>query len=47
MIASQTALTQDDRARLMELLGEWQLLSDLSFADLILWTPKQIGRAHV
>ena len=41
MIASQTALTQDDRARLMELLAEWQLLSDLSFADLILWTPKR------
>ena len=41
MIASQTALTQEDRARLMELLAEWQLLSDLSFADLILWTPKR------
>ena len=41
MIASQTALTDDDRARLMELLAEWQLLSDLSFADLILWIPKR------
>ncbi len=25
----------------MELLAEWQLLSDLSFADLILWIPKR------
>jgi len=41
MIASQTALTQADRERLMELLAEWQLLSDLSFADLILWIPKR------
>ena len=41
LIASQTALTEDDRARLMELLAEWQLLSDLSFADLILWIPKR------
>ena len=41
LIASQTALTDEDRARLMELLAEWQLLSDLSFADLILWIPKR------
>lgn len=41
LIASQTALTDEDRAQLMELLAEWQLLSDLSFADLILWIPKR------
>jgi len=41
IITSQTALTDQDRARLMELLAEWQLLSDLSFADLILWIPKR------
>lgn len=41
MITSQTALNGEDRARLMELLAEWQLLSDLSFADLILWIPKR------
>ena len=41
IITSQTALTDEDRARLMELLAEWQLLSDLSFADLILWIPKR------
>lgn len=41
MIASETALTDGDRSRLVELLAEWQLLSDLSFADLILWIPKR------
>ncbi|MCX6453774.1 MAG: sensor histidine kinase [Actinobacteria bacterium] len=41
LISSQTALTNVDRAHLMELLAGWQLLSDLSFADLILWIPKR------
>ena len=40
-IACRTAITADDRTRLLELLAEWQLLSDLSFADLILWIPKR------
>ena len=51
-----TALTEDDRNRLSDLTAEWQMLADLSFADLILWVPKrkdyqswpeEIGRAHV
>jgi len=36
-----TALTSDDQERISELIAEWQLLSDLSFADLILWVPKR------
>ncbi len=40
-IPSQTALSQADRDRLSELVAEWQLLADLSFADLILWVPKR------
>lgn len=36
-----TALTNDDRERLSELTAEWQMLADLSFADLILWVPKR------
>ena len=40
-IATQTALSDSDRARIADLLAEWQLLSDLSFADLILWVPKR------
>jgi two-component sensor histidine kinase len=38
---SQTALTVEDREHLSDLITEWQLLSDLSFADLILWVPKR------
>ena len=34
-----TALTTADEDRLSELIAEWQLLADLSFADLILWVP--------
>ena len=41
VIASQTALTDEDRARLADLMAEWPLLADLSFADLILWVPKR------
>jgi len=41
LIETQTALSVEDRARLAELLAEWQLLSDLSFADLVLWAPKR------
>lgn len=36
-----TALTPADQERISELIAEWQLLSDLSFADLILWVPKR------
>ena len=36
-----TALTAADEERISELIAEWQLLSDLSFADLILWVPKR------
>jgi two-component sensor histidine kinase len=41
LIETQTALSLADRARIAELLAEWQLLSDLSFADLVLWVPKR------
>ncbi|MEN9735430.1 MAG: hypothetical protein RL129_140 [Actinomycetota bacterium] len=40
-ISEQSALTESDRSHILELLAEWQLLSDLSFADLILWIPKR------
>lgn len=38
---SQTALSEADRARLLELVAEWQLLADISFADLVLWVPRR------
>ena len=36
-----TALSAEDQGRISELIAEWQLLSDISFADLILWVPKR------
>ena len=35
----RTALTGDEAHRIRELTADWQLLSDLSFADLVLWVP--------
>jgi two-component sensor histidine kinase len=39
LLASQTSLTEAQTAHLQQLVAEWQLLSDLSFADLLLWVP--------
>jgi two-component sensor histidine kinase len=41
LAVSHTALSQRDRDRLSELISEWQLLADLSFADLVLWVAKR------
>jgi two-component sensor histidine kinase len=37
LLAEHTALAPEDVEHLQRLVGEWQLLSDLSFADLLLW----------
>jgi two-component sensor histidine kinase len=37
VLAARTTLTDDQVAHLQRLVGEWQLLSDLAFADLLLW----------
>lgn len=34
-------LTDAQASRLAELISEWQLLADLSFADLVLWVPRR------
>ena len=39
LLGSRTTITLDQAERLRELVANWQLLSDLSFADLILWVP--------
>ncbi len=39
VVARHTALRADDAAWLTHLVGEWDLLADLSFSDLILWVP--------
>jgi two-component system, sensor histidine kinase PdtaS len=38
-------LSAEDVEWLHLLLGDWQLLADLSFADLVLWLPLERGRA--
>src|SRR5271167_201599 len=39
LLVARTALTDSEVAHLQRLVGEWQLLADLSFADLLLWVP--------
>jgi two-component sensor histidine kinase len=39
LLGGRTTVTIDQSHRLRELVADWQLLSDLSFADLILWVP--------
>ncbi len=39
LIHGRSSVTLDQAHRLRELVADWQLLSDLSFADLILWVP--------
>jgi two-component sensor histidine kinase len=45
LVQRHTALGESDLARIHALIGEWQLLADLSFADLLLWvqTADQTG----
>lgn len=38
-VQGRSPLTSSQIYRLRELVADWQLLSDLSFADLILWVP--------
>jgi two-component system, sensor histidine kinase PdtaS len=39
LVRQHTALDEVDLDWLHRLVGEWQLLADLSFADLLLWVP--------
>jgi two-component sensor histidine kinase len=39
LLAARTRLDAGQIAHVQRLVGEWQLLSDLSFADLLLWVP--------
>lgn len=42
LVEGTNSLTAQDIARLGELVAEWQLLADISFADLVLWVPIRI-----
>jgi two-component sensor histidine kinase len=44
---AQTALDPEEQAWLTALVGQWQLLADLSFADLVLWLPRADGSGFV
>ena len=39
MLQGRSSITPAQSHRLRELIADWQLLSDLSFADLVLWVP--------
>ena len=39
LVRGRSPLTREQVHRLHELTADWQMLSDLSFADLILWVP--------
>jgi two-component system, sensor histidine kinase PdtaS len=41
-----TTLEHDDVAWLQLLISEWQIIADLSFADLVLWLPDRAGRGY-
>jgi two-component sensor histidine kinase len=43
LLHSRTTLSEPQIAHLQRLVGDWQLLSDLSFADLLLWVPVSLA----
>ncbi|EST38640.1 ATPase [Streptomycetaceae bacterium MP113-05] len=47
LVRQHTALGSADLEWLHLLVSEWQLLSDLSFADLVLWVPTLDGSRYV
>lgn len=47
LVRQHTALSETDLEWLHLLVSEWQLLSDLSFADLVLWVPTLDGSRYV
>ena len=46
LVRAHTDLDQDDVAWLHLLLADWQIIADLSFADLVLWLPDQEGMGY-
>jgi two-component sensor histidine kinase len=47
LVRDRTDLSVADAEWLHLLVGDWQLISDLSFADLVLWLPENGGGAWV
>jgi two-component sensor histidine kinase len=46
LASSHTDLTEDDVAWLALLQADWQIIADLSFADLVLWLPDRDGSGY-
>ncbi len=44
LVRSHTDLDSDDVAWLQLIQADWQIIADLSFADLVLWLPDRDGR---
>src|SRR6478609_5551468 len=44
LVRSHTDLDDDDVAWLQLLMADWQIVADLSFADLVLWLPDRDGQ---
>jgi two-component system, sensor histidine kinase PdtaS len=47
LLEEHTSFAPADVEHLHRLAGEWQLISDLSFADLLLWVPVATGDEYV
>jgi two-component sensor histidine kinase len=47
LVRDLTPLDGDDLAWLHRLVADWQLLADVSFADLVLWVPTRDGSRYV
>jgi two-component sensor histidine kinase len=45
-LAARTSLSDAQVDHIARLVGEWQLLSDLAFADLLLWVPVAVPAAE-
>ncbi|MBE7187903.1 sensor histidine kinase [Jatrophihabitans endophyticus] len=45
-LAARTSLTDAQVEHIARLVGEWQLLADLAFADLLLWVPVAVPAAE-
>ncbi|MFC9787752.1 sensor histidine kinase [Rhodococcus sp. NPDC127528] len=47
LLAEYTDLPGDAVDHLQRVVGEWQLLADLSFADVLLWVSADVGRLDI
>ncbi len=43
LLAARSSLDEPQIAHVQRLVGEWQLLADLAFSDLLLWVPVEVS----